>query len=309
MNTKEYVKSLFKDYEETADLRDFMEELEANLDSRIASLIKKGAGEAEAFDKASNELGDISALADEISLKKRQEVFEEQYLDIRRYMKGPRVASYVAAGIVFLFGVLTAFIVYFGVHAGEEAAIAPGGPGGMRGVDLAGVFGSFLPFFTAAAAAFTYLGLTQETASLNPMKKKRAALYSLGAALIAFGAALFPLVFFGAGDKEGPVSAVATLLPFVLPGAGLLAFLILTEKDRRKSWAIAHYTEEVKRYGEIWQNPAQALRFGLFSGAIWIFAFGVFFLLGFTIGFMFSWLAFVFAIAFQLLVQGIMSKK
>jgi hypothetical protein len=308
MNTKEYVKSLFKDYEETADLRDFMEELEANLDDRIASLIKKGAGKAEAFDKAANELGDISALADEISLKKRQEVFEEQYLDIRRYMKGPRVAAYVAAGIVFLFGFLSAFIVYFGMYAGEEAAMPLQGLEGMR-VDLAGVFGSFLPFFTAAAAAFTYLGLTQETASLNPMKKKRAALYTLGAALIAFGVAVFPLVFFGAGDKNGPVSAVATLLPFVLPGAGLLAFLLLTEKDRRKSWAVARYAEEAKRYGGIWQNPSQALRFGLFSGAIWIFAFGVFFLLGFTIGFMFSWLAFVFAIALQLLVQGLMSKN
>jgi len=47
----------------------------------------------------------------------------------------------------------------------------------------------------------------------------------------------------------------------------------------------------------------------LFSGAIWICAIGLFVLLGFIIGFKFSWLVFVFAIAFQLLVQGFMSKR
>ncbi|MDR3172063.1 MAG: hypothetical protein LBU17_10625 [Treponema sp.] len=39
MNTKDYVKSLFKDYEETEALRDFMEELQTNLDDRIASMV------------------------------------------------------------------------------------------------------------------------------------------------------------------------------------------------------------------------------------------------------------------------------
>jgi hypothetical protein len=38
MNTKEYVQSLFSDYEETEGLKDFMEELQSNLDARIASL-------------------------------------------------------------------------------------------------------------------------------------------------------------------------------------------------------------------------------------------------------------------------------
>jgi hypothetical protein len=47
----------------------------------------------------------------------------------------------------------------------------------------------------------------------------------------------------------------------------------------------------------------------MFSGAIWIFAAGIFILLGFLIGFKFSWLVFIFAVAFQLLVQGVMSKK
>jgi hypothetical protein len=60
---------------------------------------------------------------------------------------------------------------------------------------------------------------------------------------------------------------------------------------------------------EIWNDPAMAARFGMFSGAIWIFAFGFFFLLGFLISFKFSWLVFIFATAVQLLVQGVMVKK
>jgi hypothetical protein len=59
----------------------------------------------------------------------------------------------------------------------------------------------------------------------------------------------------------------------------------------------------------IWNDPVIASRFGMFSGAIWIFAAGLFILLGFLIGFKFSWLVFVFAIAFQLLVQGFMYKQ
>ena len=84
MNTEEYVHSLFADYEETQGLKDFMEELQSNLDARVASLVKKGLSEQDAFEKACAELGDISVLADELSLKKRREVFEEVYMDIRK---------------------------------------------------------------------------------------------------------------------------------------------------------------------------------------------------------------------------------
>jgi hypothetical protein len=104
------------------------------------------------------------------------------------------------------------------------------------------------------------------------------------------------------------MSTIAILIPFVLPGTALLAFLVLTEKDRLKPWAKEFRRGAVKREMEMWNNPAVAARFGLFSGAIWIFAFGLFIMLGFIIGFKFSWLAFVFAVAIQLLVQGVMSK-
>jgi hypothetical protein len=133
-----------------------------------------------------------------------------------------------------------------------------------------------------------------------------------------------PIVFFGtkfvsdvvtttvqeSTDHAVPlVSLISMLIPFILPGIGIMVFLVLTEKDRLKPWAKDFHTKAVEREMAMWQDPATATRFGMFSGAIWIFAIGLFILLGFLIGFKFSWLVFIFAVAFQLLMQGLMSKQ
>ena len=299
MNAKEFVDSLFKGYEETAELADFKEELLGNLNAKIESLVKKGADADAAFARASAELGDVSALADELSLKKRKEVFEEVYMDIRNFMNAKRVAGYVAFVVSALFGIITALIVLFSGNWRDG------------GFDMTGVFASAMPFLTAAAAGFTWLGLTQETASAYPVSKKRAAWYAAGAGLLVFGILTVPIVLFSDGLKGGGlevIGAISVLIPFVLPGIGILVFLGLTEKDRLKPWAKDFRDKAVKREMEMWSDPAAAARFGMFSGAIWVFAAGVFILLGFLIGFKFSWLIFIFATAFQLLVQGVMSK-
>jgi len=313
MNAKEFVNSLFKGYEETAALADFKEELLGNLNAKIESLVKKGMEAEAAFAKASGELGDVSALADELSLKKRKEVFEEVYMDIRSFMDAKRVAGYVVFGALALFGIITALIVLFA------------GKWGDSGFDLSGVFGSMMPFLVAAVAGLTWMGLTQETASAYPVSKKRAAWYAAGTGLIVFGLLTVPVVLFGGRLKEGVhealgaipalngsgleiVGAISVLIPFVLPGIGILVFLGLTEKDRLKPWAKHFRDSAVKREMEIWNDPAIATRFGMFSGAIWIFAAGLFVLLGFLLSFKYSWLVFIFATAFQLLIMGNMSK-
>jgi hypothetical protein len=315
MNAKELVDSLFAGYEETAALADFKEELLGNLNAKIESMMKKGMDQQTAFEKAGAELGDISALADELSRKKRKEVFEEAYMDIRNYMPAGRVIAYIVFSMTALFGIIAALITYFATK-GEISA----------DLGLTSSFGALIPFFTAAAAGFTFLGLTQETASQYPAGKKRAAWYALAAGLIAFGITTAPVtlssISYGATLPEFPMlppgldsghlemaGALGVLLIFALPGAGLLAFLILTEKDRLKPWAKEFRAGAVKREMELWNDPATAARFGLFSGAIWIFAIGLFILLGFIIGFKLSWLVFIFAVAIQLVVQGLMSKS
>jgi hypothetical protein len=142
------------------------------------------------------------------------------------------------------------------------------------------------------------------------MSKKRAIWYALSAGLIAFGVLILSAVYFTAkGSGLELLSAINMIIPFALPGIGLLVFLVLTEKDRLKPWAKDRRDKAVKQEMEKWSDPATASRFGMFSGAIWIFALGFFVLLGFLIGFKFSWLVFIFATAVQLLVQGLMSKR
>ena len=315
MKAEEYVKSLFKDFEETEALKDFMEEIQSNLEDRTASLVKKGLGEEEAFGKAKAELGDISILADEMSLKRRQEVYQDAYLGIQRYMNPHRVAAYVFFGAALVFGIISSMVVYFSTAKYSGM--------GLSGDSLTGASATLLPFFVAAIAGFTFLGLTQENAASYSMDKKRAGWYTLAAALIAFGVNLFPLVYFAVSKEKNSfqwshhasfikehalVAALSVEIPFLIPGIGLLVFLCLTEKSRLKPWAEAHY-KEMHKASEFWGNPAQSVRFGMFSGAIWIFAAALFVTLGFAIEFRYSWLVFIFATAVQLLVQGLLFKE
>ncbi|MDR2759662.1 MAG: permease prefix domain 1-containing protein [Spirochaetaceae bacterium] len=301
METKDFVDHLFSEYEETMELRDFKEELLSNLEARIASLAARGLDKKEAFEKASGELGDISTLADQISLRKKQEIFQDAYMGMRRYLKPLRVALYVIAGAWVILGAVIALVVYF-TGENQSALEAFWEPNKK----LVGSFGILLAFIPLAAAAFTFLGVTQETASRYPCSQKRGAWYALAAGILSFGAFLFPLTYFS--TDRGLMEATATLIPCFIPGLALLIFLLLTEKDYLKPWARARYEKEVRISREMWSDPLIAARFGMVSGAIWIFTAGLFILLGFIIGFKFSWLVFVFAVAVQLAVQSMMMK-
>jgi len=301
MNTKEYVQSLFKDYEETEGLKDFMEELQSNLEARITSLTRKGLADNEAFDRACGELGDISVLADELSLKKRREVFEEAYMDIQKYMDTKRVTAYVIFGIIAVFGIIIALIVYFSTRQlldfklnNMSAIAAP------------------MPFILASLTGFTFLGLTQETKSHFPMTKKRAAWYAAAAGLIGFGLFAIPITYFSNLHAERSftlMASIGALIPFALPGCGILCFLVLSEKKRFKPWAASLHEETVRQHLELFKDPVESSRFGIFSGAIWIFAIALFFFFGFLLGFAYSWVVFIFAVGIQLLVQGLMIKR
>jgi uncharacterized membrane protein YbhN (UPF0104 family) len=302
MDTKSYIDSLFSGYEETGTLRDFKEELQSNLDDRVKSLMDKGADEKAAFDKAARELGDISVLADQISLRKKQEIFEDAYMGVRNYLKPLRVGLYVAAGACFIMGIVIALTVYF-TGEDQSAFDAFWEPNKK----LVGALGVLMVFIPLSAAAFTFLGITQETASRYPRPVKRGLWYVLATAALSAGTVLFPLTYFAA--DRGLMEAVATLIPFIIPGLSLLIFLVLTEKDYRKPWAKERFEKEARASREMWRDPVTAARFGMASGAIWIFAIGFFLLFGFSMGFHVSWLVFIFAVAVQLLVQTLMIKN
>jgi len=260
MNTREYIKSLFKDYEETGSLRDFMEELQSNMDARIANLVRKGIPEEEAFNKASAELGDVSTLADELSLIKRREVFEELYMDMRKYLNTKRVAAYVIFGVVFIFGIITALVSLYSFRWPLHTGMPDKGWIFLR-ENLTVLIAAFSPFALASVIGFTFLGLTQETKTHFPLGKKRAIWYTVAAGLIVFGIFAMLLSFFSTNFTESTFQAmisIATLIPFVLPGGGMLCFLILTEKNRLKPWAISLHENAIKEEMAIWNDPATA---------------------------------------------------
>ena len=294
---KTYVDSLFANYEETKELADFKEELTGFLNDKINALVKKGRSETDAFREAAAELGGIATLADEISLKRKQEAIGEAYMGIRGFLKPPRIIAYIASGLTLAFAALAATIAFFAVSS-DPAFAHP-----ESSEDLTALFGVLFAFVPLALAAFSWLILTQETPFNYAMTKKRALWYAAGFLVLSGGLLLVPLTYFSTGGIYNVIGAISVLIPCALPSLGLLVYLFFTEKDRRKPWA--------RRAGisGIGSNPVLAARFGLFSGAIWTAAAALFFLIGFIAGFRFAWVVLLFALAGQLWVRAVMTRR
>ena len=286
---RQYINSLFSGYEETNALIDFKEELESNLNDRINSLKKKGLDEEQASEKAIAELGDVSALADELSLKKKQEIFSDMYMKTRNYIGPWRMALYVLCGMVLAFGVIVGVTSWLFTN------------------NVQALWGSLMPFSMTSVLGLVYLGLTQETASREKMPWKRVLWYVAASGIFLFGILVFVMTYFAQG--AGLPHAIASLIPFALPGLALGIFLVLTEKDRSKPWVIELRKKVLEREQERFANPEQQERFGLLSGALWIGAAAAFILFTITMGFRFSWLAIPAALIGQMLILAAFSKK
>ncbi|MDR1605078.1 MAG: permease prefix domain 1-containing protein [Gracilibacteraceae bacterium] len=288
---QKHIDALFAGYEESPALGDFKEELAGHLDERVRSLMKKGLDEKSAFEKAAGELGDISLIADGIGKKKRQEALTEMYMKTRSYMNTRRVIAYTAAGGLLALGIIFSLLAYFA--SGEITA-------GL---------GSLIPFLIAPVCGFVFLGLTQETARNYPMNRGRALVYTGTAGVILFGLVIVAITFFVRADSPFAMASLGALIPFALPGSVVLAFLLLTEKSRHKPWVVEQEAAWAERARQQFADPHAEMRFGLFSGALWIFALALFAVLGFLIGFRYSCTVFLFAIAAQTLILAFMTPK
>lgn len=283
MKAQVYVDRLFQDYEDTQELRDFKEEIVVNLQERIKELQSKGISEDEAFRQAVDELGDITQVAEEISKQKRKEVIGQMYIHTKVPLSKFHAVGYVACGGAILFGLLAALIV--NASTGElYTAIA-----------------SLLPFVAIPAAGLVFLRLTQETSHQLSMGWKRAALYALGSGSVIFGLVTACMLYFM--DAKMLEAVYGTLIAFLVPGVCLLAFLILTEKERRKPWVLEEERIWTEYYEQKYGEPGRYEQRGLLSGALWIVTVAVFLILGFTIGFKYSWIVFLFALAVELLIE------
>ncbi|MCL2481025.1 MAG: permease prefix domain 1-containing protein [Spirochaetaceae bacterium] len=289
MNTQEYIDKLFLDYENDKTLSDFKEELESNLKDRISYLQSKGASEQDAREKATAELTDISEIAQQLSLKKRKEVFEDMYLGTRNYISTKRAILYVLFGGLLVLGIVLS--VYSYLQSNDP---------------LAGL-GTLILFVIIPVCGLSFMGLTQETARRYPLSWKRTLFYVVSIGAILFGLIIFSMMFF---ISETALSeAIVTLLPFALPGSLLLAFLVLTEKDHNKLWVIKQQNEWMKKHGELYNNSKVAMKRGLLSGALWLFTIALVVTLGIIFGFKYSLSLFLFAIGGEVLIEFFMISK
>ncbi|MDR2468400.1 MAG: permease prefix domain 1-containing protein [Spirochaetaceae bacterium] len=311
MDSKSYVDSLFADYEQSDVLIDFKAELVSNLEARIAAMVRKGMSEEEAFNAAAKELADVQIIADELSLKKRQEVFAECYLDSSRFISPRRAVFYAVCGVVLLFSIITAIMTYFTTQT------------------LTAALGVLFAFAPISLAGFTFLGLTQESAASFPMKKRRAAVYTIAVFLFFCALALAPLTWAAMAESSAPVfggkslgqipqdtsvtAALGIIIAFALPAVAFFIYLGLTEKPRLKPWVINayHQHDQCVPGTNLWAfaDTKDAARFGVITGAVWMFALVIFALLWYFISVKIAWTAFPAAIGCTLLVQGGMAGK
>ncbi|MDR0221210.1 MAG: permease prefix domain 1-containing protein, partial [Lachnospiraceae bacterium] len=113
MREKVYVDRLFAGYEDSPEIKDFKEEIAANLKERVKALMADGLEEEAAFDKAAAELGDITAIADEVGKKKRNETIGQMYMGAQMATPKHTAAELAVATGFLLFAVGLALLTFF----------------------------------------------------------------------------------------------------------------------------------------------------------------------------------------------------
>ncbi|MEG6533664.1 hypothetical protein NST89_05120 [Caldifermentibacillus hisashii] len=291
MELKEFIDQAFEKYEESPELIDFKEELLTNLQDRLKSLEANGIKRADALRQIQIEFADINKIADEMSLEKKKEVFEMRYMSLRNFVTKTRAAIYTILGVLTVFAIIISCFSY--LLLGKVDAVT----------------GVMMLFLSVPLAGFVYLGLTQETATRNPMRPLRAAIYAVAVFVFLFGVFLVPigpmLIFGEAKSLEG---ALAVLIPFALPSLGVITFLMITEPEHRKAWVLKE-AEKQNEWAKNFETSGNAQTFGIMTAALWILAIGAFILLLIMKLWVFSWIPFVVALALMIVLLAYYMKK
>ncbi|MGW6454005.1 hypothetical protein [Isoptericola sp. NPDC055063] len=196
----------------------------------------------------------------------------------------------------FVLGVVLASVVLVAALAFAGLAAAGAFAFGLPGIAYAALL------LTAASAAGFVVGLSlsQETTTNHPMPSRRAGGYYLATGLTVLALLLALFTVLGVFDAWMYVVAGAG---FVVGGT-LFTLLGVTQTNRKKAWvrdvARAHATGH--HYDRFEHDPAAAARFGVYTVVIWLVAFVVFVVLGLTVGWAWSWLTFVVALAVMMLI-------
>lgn len=272
----------------TPEVQDLKEELRSSLVSRVAELTATGMPDAEASRRAIAEFGDVREAAEETA---QGEKGAKQKVDIvalalanKVKPKPAFVLRAVALSAVIAIAVTVLALAFTGVFDLADGA--------MVAVGLVGI--------AVPVGLLTFDALGQETTSNYPMPRKRAGLYGLAVGTILVGAAF--VTWFGF-DTDQLWAGIVGIVIAVL-GALLATYVGVTQTNRHKAWVKA--AEGNYEWHNKWEeNPQGAARYGMYSGALWLVAIAAFVVLSLTVGWAWSWLAFLVA----LLVQMIMTAR
>ena len=300
MKERVYVDRLFADYEETPEIRDFKEEIISNLNERVRELVSKGLDEEKAFDKATAELGDITAIADDVGKKKRNEAIGQMYMRAKTPLTKRTAAGLTVASGLLLLAIGLALVAFFSESGNEWGSVW----------GSAWLYYAAVVLLSAACGLYAYFGLTQETAAHYSMKNGRALAYGVVCLIGVLGAGLAVVSFLIDGWEMS--DALIIKIALILPAICGLIFLLATETKRQKPWLkamVEHEIENSMRLHMDISDPAKAAKFGIISGGLWILSIAIFVTLGFLVGWQYSWLVFLFALAIQVFMTTMVVGK
>jgi hypothetical protein len=294
----------------TPDVQDLKEEIRANLLDRVAELTAGGVGPDEAAQRAVDELGDVRVLVEEVSspavdggtvtpsspstatssaaaaaaARRREPV-------ARRFVAGVVVASVVAVLALVPLVAAAAFLV------GNADRIQDDAPEYLL-LLLVG------PFLSGPAVGWIVAAsLMRETATRYGMRRRRAVAYGAAAALLMLGLVSgfeFYWVF------ARPLGALQTAVPLLVAGGAWLAYLVATQTNRHKPWVLEQAREHAKVGDRFERDPAAAARFGIYTAVLWTLTGGVFLVVGFTAGWLWSLLPALLGVAVFMLMLATM---
>lgn len=297
-----YLDGVFADVPLTLDVQDLKEEIRGNLTARVAELEASGMDAGAASRKAIKELGDVREIVAQLGVDQTRagqtassragsgraatdDVHAETMAAYMRNKVRPRpgfVVRTVVLSLAAAFGVVIVVLAIAGI--GDSDWLFAAGPAACA--------------LALPVGLLVGDGLRQETTSNHPLPAWRAAGYGLATALCIGGLALI-------GQYVAESSRdwlVMTGVPLVVVGIVLYSYLGATQTNRKKAWVREETAEWVYRPAptRFENDPAAAARFGLYSGVLWISAVAAFVALSITIGFAWSWVAFLAALLAQM---------
>ena len=100
-------------------------------------------------------------------------------------------------------------------------------------------------------------------------------------------------------EGRGSARAGLVLAAALVVAGTLFTMLGVTQTNRKKAWVrdVARAQATDGHFDRFDQDPAAAARFGVYTVVIWLTAFVVFVVVGLTVGWAWSWLTFVVALA------------